>query len=498
MNPFSTTFRHLLASKKITVNELSNITMIDHSTLYKVANGTRKPSGTDMVKRISDALCLSQREWLDLRDAYYLTILGPSRFFGGRNVTELLNHLGSRKKTASVPFDISAEDILADYPDQKVLSDADEIRLALFCTLTDAGTAKNSEIRLFTTTLTVELAGMLHYLCVLFPDIRIRHLVVFDNARNVTENGRLYNLTTLSRILPLIANYKNYRVSCLYTDISSLQCFGTMPGEIIITDRACTVYSRDADHAVFSKKPDLIAMWDEIFDRLYGTSFDYFTYLSPASFFSEIQGSIQSDRRKIQRYVLNPGLCSILLLNPDADIERLARRINFSDENDQKIFLTGLTDFLPKQKSFLLNQGEHLTLLSTRQGIEYFVKTGYVNEIGSAILPPLSCAERLIYLKRWQDLYEKGQYTLLDFPALRRDTRTCLYVTPTDLHLQISSEDGHFLTERVQEPGIAALFYWYCEFISKEYLMDRDEALSFFGECARELSEKAAKSVSPA
>ena len=398
MNPFSTTFRHLLASKKITVNELSNITMIDHSTLYKVANGTRKPSGTDMVKRISDALCLSQREWLDLRDAYYLTILGPSRFFGGRNVTELLNHLGSRKKTASVPFDISAEDILADYPDQKVLSDADEIRLALFCTLTDAG-------------------RFLQFLAHSVPDIRIRHLVVFDNARNVTENGRLYNLTTLSRILPLIANYKNYRVSCLYTDISSLQCFGTMPGEIIITDRACTVYSRDADHAVFSKKPDLIAMWDEIFDRLYGTSFDYFTYLSPASFFSEIQGSIQSDRRKIQRYVLNPGLCSILLLNPDADIERLARRINFSDENDQKIFLTGLTDFLPKQKSFLLNQGEHLTLLSTRQGIEYFVKTGYVNEIGSAILPPLSCAERLIYLKRWQDLYEKGQYTLLDFPT---------------------------------------------------------------------------------
>jgi transcriptional regulator with XRE-family HTH domain len=494
MNPFSSMFRQLLASKDVTVNELSRATMIDHSTLYKVANGTRKPSGTDMVKRISDALRLSQREWLDLRDAYYLTVLGPSRFYGGRHITELLNHLGSWKGTSTASLGISIKNILADFPDHKTLTDADEIRHALFCTMTAAGAAKNSEIRLFTSTLTPDLEGMLHYVCVMLPDVKIKHLVVFDNARNVADDGRLYNLTTLSQMLTLIANYKNYHARCVYANISSLQSFSTMPGEILITDQACTIYSREADHAIFSKRPDVIAMWNEIFDHLAASSFDYFTYLSPHSFFAEIQNSYQPEHKKVQRYALNPGLCSVLLLDPETDIQQLAHLLRFPNSQTQEDFLSGIADYLPRQKAVLMNQDERLTLLSTRQGIEYFAKFGCLNEVSPSVLTPLSYADRLKYLKRWKALYEKDVFILLDFPALRRDARTCLYATPKDLHIQISADDGLFLTERVEEPGIAALFYWYCEFISKEYLMDRDTALSFFDRCIRDLSEKAAGS----
>ena len=491
MIPFSSMLRQLMSSKDTTMNELSRAAMIDRSTLYKITNGTRKPSSSDVVARIADCLRLNRKERSDLRDAYYLTVLGPARFYGGRNITELLNQLGSRRSAAALPFTGFTENILPNRENHIVLCDADDIRRSLFCAMTDAGISKAGEIRLFTSALTPAMISMLRYTCATFPDLQVEHLIVFDNAKNIAEDGHLYNLEVLNGILPLIASHKNYHVRCVYADISSLRSFSTMPGEILITDRACITYSREIDHAILSTDPDIFAMWSEIFDNLNDSAYDYFTDLSPELFFADVQHVIQADRPKAQHYVLNPGLCVVLLLDPETDMDLPARVLHFPDEQMKEDFIARFTDYLPKQKALLDSQADSLTQLCTRQGVEYFTKTGYINEISSAISNPLSYADRLKFLKRWRALYEAGRFVLLDFPFLRRDACVCLCSTPKDLHLQISAEDGLFLTERVQEPGITTLFYWYCEFLSKEYSMERGAALAFFDDCARYLAKKA-------
>ena len=251
------------------------------------------------------------------------------------------------------------------------------------------------------------------------------------------------------------------------------------------------MYSRNLDHAILSSDPEILALRRDIFNQLNDAACDSFLYLPPEQFFTNARNTIRSGSAKDRRYLLNPGLCSVMLLNPDEDAEDIAKFLHFRDSRMNEIFIRNFSEYLPDQKAFLINPDASFVHLTTRQGIEYFANTGYLNEISPSVTNPLPYKSRLKYLKRWRSLYEDGAFLLLDVPTLRSDSSICLLSTPQSLNLQVSAENGQFLTEQVQEPGITSLFFWYCKFLSKDCLMSHQEALSCFDRSIRFLENAA-------
>ena len=89
MVPFAQILSRLMDEKNITVNELARYTSIDRSSVYKIVNGTRKPSGRKMVEQIADQMTLADRERDDLIDSYYLSVLGERNYYGWKQITEM-------------------------------------------------------------------------------------------------------------------------------------------------------------------------------------------------------------------------------------------------------------------------------------------------------------------------------------------------------------------------------------------------------------------------
>lgn len=486
---FSDMLKYFIKEKNVTINELARSTQIDRSTLYKLTNGTRKPTGPEMIGKIASSLCLNQREKTDLQSAYYLSVLGPMRYYGGKQITDLLNQMNVRKIQQEMPVDISA-DIVPNETDRSALKNGSDILRALFGILKKAGRNREPFVRIFTTGISSKLTDLLVYLFNTFPGIHVQHLIAFDNSKNVLPDHHLHNLDCLRQIMPLLMTYPNYQTRCIYSSISSLGSFHPMMNEMVLTRQYVCVYSRDMDRGILIHSKEECALYFDIFSELEATGYEFSAYLSPDQFLAQSALPVPEGTSENGIYYLNPGLSSAILLNPEEDDSLIRRLLYFPDDKEKENFLAGFGKYLPERRDRLRKPSGSVQYLTTKQGVVHFTKTGYINEFSPDISSPLSGADRMTLLARWRALYENGAFILLDFPCLRPDSGVCMQYTGQDLYFHISADDGSFLTERIREPNINSLFYWYFKFLAKNYRMKKTDALNCFDRCFEYLRQE--------
>ena len=147
MVPFAQILSRLMDEKNITVNELARYTSIDRSSVYKIVNGTRKPSGRKMVEQIADQMTLADRERDDLIDSYYLSVLGERNYYGWKQITEMFNRIAQDKKLKNFPFRAVSEQ---QHKETTVLNNHEDIINAVLSICALEGQKKDGEIRIFT------------------------------------------------------------------------------------------------------------------------------------------------------------------------------------------------------------------------------------------------------------------------------------------------------------------------------------------------------------
>ena len=128
-----------------------------------------------------------------------------------------------------------------------------------------------------------------------------------------------------------------------------------------------------------------------------------------------------------------------------------------------------------------------MTQITTCQGVEWFTRTGYINESGPRNMTPLSVPERLLVLKIWRELYLEGEFEIADLPDFREDS-CAWYVASEELFaFWFPVGEGKFRNEVLSDPGTLKLFQEYFDFIHTENTLKKEEGIAFLDRCIAQL-----------
>ena len=487
MVPFAQILSRLMDEKNITVNELARYTSIDRSSVYKIVNGTRKPSGRKMVEQIADQMTLADRERDDLIDSYYLSVLGERNYYGWKQITEMFNRIAQDKKLKNFPFRAVSEQ---QHKETTVLNNHEDIINAVLSICALEGQKKDGEIRIFTSYYKALSINIIHRICGTYPDTKIVHVIALDDSRKPDADHRLYNIDCLCSILPLVVRHSNYRLRKLYLSIHALDNINMLLSEMVITDEYICIFDSQLRHGFLIRNREVRMVYQDIFRTLYSMSSLFAARFLPGDMFDFFQASQKKNIRpnsfgKVPaEYVFSPGICTVQLLD---EKETFARDHLKLPEPDREIFIKKFHQYLGQRSQFLPDRENSRQEISTKQGVEYFVNTGCINEISPEITEPLSQGERLDILHRWEKCYWQGGFYMIDFPSLRWDSQVCMISGIHHTLLQFSGTDGSFIFIEILEPEIVSFFHWYCEFLLREFQMGETEVLDFFRKCEGDL-----------
>jgi len=480
MMEFAEMLRKLAAEKGISVIELSRRSGINHSTLYKIIHGTRKPSSARLVRKLALCMNCDEQERTDLLRSYYLTVLGPDRYYGARQITELIRTLSTVRYAdgGQDDMDISVRKI-----GRNIFHGQQEISHAIYWLCLQAHEKKESSIEIFTSQKKSMPVTMLMHIMRQIPDTAFNHLAVLDSSTRVSADGRIYNLDYMKDVLPLVFSYPNYHAFNLFTDVRTVGIFDMMLSEMVITQDYILVCDADMQQGILIEDPDEREVYREVYHKLMSKAHSSITSLNPRELFQQYAAPF--GRLDENCYLLSPGICIVLALENDETYSAKHLRI---PEPMRSELIGQFHQYLPKQKAFLTESRQYMHLVSTLQGIEYFVQTGYVNEVSPDLMTPLTPSERLAVLTAWERLYDEQACILIDMPALNRDCHLWMYICRNSTLIQTAFQIEPSQMAVIADPGINALFYWYSGFICQEFQVERERAKAFFADARRKLA----------
>lgn len=97
MSVFSDLLSEYITMKDVGVYPLSQFCGLDRSSMYKIINGKRNPSGEDVVRKMAQFMQLTPREKTDFMDAFYITQMGEEVYYRRKSVGELIETFSRRE-----------------------------------------------------------------------------------------------------------------------------------------------------------------------------------------------------------------------------------------------------------------------------------------------------------------------------------------------------------------------------------------------------------------
>ncbi len=492
MISFAELLKSYIDQNHVTINEIAHYTRIDHSTLYKIVKGTRRPSSMQMVNSIAHFLRLSAKKRHDLQEAYYCSLLGESRYYGFQQITDLLGELRS-PQPADPQLSMSPDDSLNSA--ERILSGTTEISSAIIALFREAASNGEKRISCFTAGSLTFYPSLFRQLLSLWPNIVLDHLIVLDESSHLSKEYRVYNLECFRSIFPLLIQYPNYHLRCIYADINTLQSIHPLLSEMVITGSGACVFRPDGTAGFLFHDNAKRSVYEDSFRKLESASSKFADYLSPELLLAAYQknpflSDLQTDHFLVRQItgLFNPGICSVLVLGQD-DCTLIQKHLNLPEPQKTQ-FIHALNQYLPAQRNLLLNPDTAFPIISTRQGIEYFTSTGYINELNPSVMYPLNIGERIQILRKWYQVYEEHAFVLVDMPRLKYDSHSWVVKSWQSIILQVSTETGIYLAGQITEPNIVSLFNAYFSFITDEFAMDENDVRQFFDEQIKKLKRQ--------
>lgn len=486
MIKFAELLSRIMRDKNIAVYDLASFIGVDRSFIYKVVKGTRNPSNRKMVEKIADYLCLGHAERSELIDSYYFTVLGERRYYGSKQIIRMFNQIGRKKESGKLLFQISLK---SSQRKPMILNNHDDIQDAVLSICMTAGQRDNEKIRIFSSSYRSVTTYLLNGVCRSFPDTRIEHIVILDDGMRINSDHRLYNIDCISMLLPLVILFPGYHLQGLYTSSVAIENMGMQMSEMVITDGYVCVFDQLQDHGILISNPDIIQVYDDIFKNIEKRTMEFVSRISQDSIFDTVKlatfGSSTAVSERERNYSFNPGICAVDLLDEN---EAYSRKHYKLEEPELSRFIERFHAYLPEEQRFLQELGIHE--LCSRQGIENFAESGYINEINPSDMTPLDTAERIEVLREWRTYYRRGNITMVNLPELEGDAQISIVAKTSHVLLQITSSETGFLIGIISEVSFVSMIRWFCEFIEQEYRMDDEEVFTFLDECEARLKQK--------
>lgn len=477
---FSQLLSNHIKRKKVNITQMAIYLDIQRTNLYKIKTGERLPKNIEIVKKMAQYLHLDLNDTKELLDAYEIENIGEFIYYRRNDVKEFL------KKTDFVnpelldvtinPITLVDESLIIN--NIQTISGINNLFQVMKkivideCSNTDLPT-----IDLMCQPIDMRVISVLKTACAVNKETVINHIFCVDNSEDVI-NYQTYNIKCLTNIFSLLSVTNRYFPFYYYNEISSQSAHFSLFSNVLITKRYTLVFTNDFEYGVIYT--------DETSRKIYTRMFEIYKQktnklLHFLNYEKYCLLTINNDIKANKENLLFTTPCPTYTIKPEDCISE--RHLSNNFPNREK-FISFYNEFVVMYNNRIKNNQPNLNLYFTLQGLKYFTRTGYFQDIPPTLSIPLDLDERILILTRWKKFlagYENVY--MLDFPEYPESSTLTLIFNPEKVSFITITPSGNPIYVQIDEASIVTAFYDYFQSIITTRCCSLEKTLAAIDEC---------------
>lgn len=473
VSDFSRLLAYHIHGKDIKTYALAQYVGLDRSNMYKIINGSRKPTSVEMVNRMSKFMHLSPSEHEEFKNAYLISLIGPETYNRRKCILDFFeNFYLPQKKSihpgSEISFPASGSKIVA-------LHSQSELNRFLLFAVSSQLKKPHSRIRVMIQPDYDFLVNLLDAANNNCSSVEIEHIICLDNSPSVPP-GILqnYNINCLKKLLPLYGNHYKYNCYYYYDNIvSKLGSISAFPYMIIAGAYACLI-DRDMQSGIATSSDLSLNILNAIFDESLQESSPLLFQINGAS---EQLKDLYSTYAVCQSgYSFQSTPCLTPLLTRD-----LLEKYVLNDQDGKAEFIDFLSGHLADagiQKWF--NSTEYIFSL---EGMKKFLETGRIGEYPYEMYDPIALEDRIVLAERFVNSFSVRKTRMLRRQIGSIDSELYLFVSPQKGYLMFPTPvNNRLIFLNIKEPGLLFSLLDFCSSLDDDMFFSKEEAVKLLEE----------------
>jgi len=401
MSHLSRALKAHIGKLNITIQALSKSSGVERSFLHHILTGKRIPANKDILENIIKALTLTPAQSEELRQLYSIDRLGSDvykRILSVKNIIENFKDISSPLIKSMYQHDFSC------FSQSTVFSGSQNVNTVLKAVLENEAAKKNGYIKMIVQPDYRFLLELLQTLGSCNTALKIEHIFCF--SKDFRENDEnTYNLKCLETVIPLLFSCRHYDAYIYYGEINtSFQNICVFPYMVLTSDKVIGL-SPDYSQATLFLDNKFHSIYLQTYQNLLSCCFPLTEkVINPLDVYTRYTGTNKS-AEELKNINITHSLYSqpcFMYFATQGLLEKYIADIPIKKE---------IIDFILRQgknyKEKLANDFECCSYF-TREGLDYFFKTGRIVELPDAFYTPLDKKDCLILIKL---LYENMKNT---------------------------------------------------------------------------------------
>ena len=464
MSEFSQMLAGYIKEKDTNVYMLAKYCGYDRANMYKLINGKRNAPDEAFVRKLSEYLHLHPAEEQELVDKYEISVLGHESYHRRKNIMNFLAEftLVEDKDPAVASVDITTGFDL-EGRQNVTLKNAYELETALFWMITEEIKKVKGEIRMIVQPDVPSLNEILRLCGRTKCNVTVEHLICLSDQPDRIENGKLYNLECLKKILPLYNYNYDYQTWYYYGNTSYAdKAFVMFPYMVLTSEYACML-SADANSGYVTKDKELLKVLNEHFVAYQKKSRRLIRCVGNIMEQFDVVGTAVSTKYTGYNLQMEPCIMSFL---------------------DEEIIEKYLHPLMPDREYFVEQtiaycktlSSQNITYIFALDGLMHFLETGLIRELSPEIYTRLELDDRIKIVERILHPEGEKKVKILKHHLGRHETDVNILVTSEHGLLRVSMPSKNiFLDMILEESGVLQSFYEFCENLGSVLFCNSEE-----------------------
>ena len=308
-------------------------------------------------------------------------------------------------------------------------------------------------------------------------NIRVDHIVCLSDQPDKIEDGKLYNLECLKKILPLYNYNYDYNTWYYYGNVKYTDnAFVMFPYMVMTSEYACLI-SADMKNGCLTRDKELIQMLTERFEKFRKKSRRLINCIGNIMEQFEEVGNTVSTRYAGYSLQMEPCLMGFL------DREMIEKYL--TQQMPNRAFLVEATTAYCEKLS-----AQNITYIFSMEGLFHFLETGNIRELPPELYEKPVLEDRIRIGEKILSLEKEKRVRILKQGIGHPETDVNIFVTSEHGLLRVSVPTKRvFLDMILEEFGVLYSFYDFCESMGAGMFYGKEEAEKMIREKIKMLRE---------
>lgn len=478
MSEFSQKLADYIKKKDTNVYMLAKYCGYDRANMYKLINGKRNAPDEDFVRKLSEYLHLSPTEEAELVDKYEISVMGYESYHRRKNIRNFLSEFSLLEDTASA---VASVNVTAkfDLKDRQniTLKNQYELEAGLFWMIAEETRKTRGQLRMLVQPEAAVISGILRLCGRAESNVRVDHIICLSDQPDKIEDGKLYNLECLKRILPLYNYNYDYNSWYYYGNTNYVdRAFVMFPYMVLTSEYACML-SADIKSGCITKDREIIKMVEEHFTSYQKKSRRLVRCIDNIMEQFDVVGTAVSTKYNGYNLQMEPCVMGFL------DREMIEKYLNPQMPNREY--------FIKEVAAYCKNlSAQNITYIFSVDGVLHFLETGNIRELSPEIYIRPDLEDRVKIIERM--LHPEGGQKV-------KILKQKIGHPETDVNILVTSEHGLlrvavpakniFLDMILEESGVIYSFYDFCENMKSVMFYEREEVEKLVMKQAAEMQD---------